>query len=355
MVPVVAKKEHVSTPPSKVPELGQFPARGITAEDYAAMEQMQDQAVASKPPLCDSSCEEEIKATKKQRDELKRIKPEACVIFHCGSKSELPFYEPYFRNLDGLPYDLFVTLRKDEWVDIDMKEIQAKFEQLHNNNNCSAGFTHVIMMENRGMDAGGWIQTMKFMKHLGITSDSYRYVLKMHTKRSYSVLKEPGRGDWRTLLMNSCLGSKDQRDWCLLQLRAPQVAMVGASAWLVSGKVWDSLDDYLYRWFFVNTTEPPTRKNFMFIGGTMFWANWASISKPWLDRNTEELTEMFDTMEPGYVFGDPPGTPHIVERLFAYMLQLQGLKVIGTSMPEDAHIAPAHGCVQIGIPVRDEY
>jgi hypothetical protein len=229
---------------------------------------------------------------------------------------------------------LYVTVRSDQWT---AEEALATFEKCHVSEQ-GAGSTHVIVMENKGMDGGGWLQVMLYMKRRQRENNNntdnslYKYVLKLHTKRSYTGKQFT---DWRALLSDACVGDSKQVIYCLnlLKTNPTTIGMIGTTTWLIPDRLCPELKNYCLKWDVLNTTKQTlsNRAGLHFVAGTMFWARFDLVATyPFLNRREEQLLAMFQDMLPGYVSGLPvPTDAHIMERLFGLFVEEQNMLVHG--------------------------
>ena len=90
------------------------------------------------------------------------------VHLHLYYKEQLPKIVKYLKNLDGVDYDLFVTMVEDD-EQVKLK-ILAEFPN-----------SKIWVVENRGYDIGPFIE---FLHRIDLKD--YEYVLKVHTKGTKS-------------------------------------------------------------------------------------------------------------------------------------------------------------------------
>ncbi len=117
------------------------------------------------------------------------------VHLHLYYKEQLPKIVKYLKNLDGVDYDLFVTMVEDD-EQVKLK-ILAEFPN-----------SKIWVVENRGYDIGPFIE---FLHRIDLRD--YEYVLKVHTKRllngeyCYFNKKRFSLASWTKILYESLLGT----------------------------------------------------------------------------------------------------------------------------------------------------
>jgi hypothetical protein len=259
---------------------------------------------------------------------------------------EWSFYAPFFTHLADVVYDLYVTVRLDEWPCQDTAQtfFQSFHEDLERQHGVvGVGQTHVIRIENRGMDGGGFIMALHYMRtFFSPAQPPYLEILKLHTKKAYT--HGPKKG-WRASLVNSLMGSPQQVQTCLRMLRtSPNCGAVVCKAWFWTEQMRPLVQNYMTRWSLSLASSPETMlKRSEFVAGTMFWAKFPALCNVFLQR---DLLAMFDAMPIGKPTGESDA--HALERIFGNLLIEQNLSIEKTTLPEHAHLVHGLGALPKG-------
>ena len=259
--------------------------------------------------------------------------PRLCVIFHLGYMEEWSFYESYLCHLAHVPFDFYVTVRKDVYPDsTSLLAVEKLFSDFHRSlcekgglvtssqktvnhdsgDAISAGQTFVLSVENRGLDGGGWFMALHAIQKMG---RSYQYVLKVHSKSTRHLGPE-----WRLMLIRAVASSPHKIDRCLRMLdEDPSVGMIGSAQWLFSEGTRTQVKAFADR-----IGIPITRSGVRFIAGTMFWARFEVLARPF---RSMDLQKIITTLPEGFPVAESDG--HWIERLFGYFVEEANLRVVG--------------------------
>jgi lipopolysaccharide biosynthesis protein len=224
-----------------------------------------------------------------------------CVVFHIGDPQTLGFYLPYLRNIPE-SYDLYATvLQKD--IKTKVPNVRDALKKLNDN-------VVIIPMPNRGMDPGGWIKTLQRIFQYGA---HYEYVLKIHTKAGGPEWRQK----WRTNLVRALIGTKKKAQDCLNIFESkPKVGMIGARPCCLPQ---DFRPDVTH---FGRRIGIPPSNMYKFVGGTMFWARFEPIAKPFRKLNLDFVFNQFPPGKP-----EDEGPPHYMERIFGSIITQAGYMI----------------------------
>lgn len=253
--------------------------------------------------------------------------PSICVFFHCGTWSEWPFFESYLQHLKGVvDFDFLVTLRP--CANKNESEARKKvFHEFYASMKTSSGECWVIEMEeNRGLDIGGFLTSLAFLR--GIQRLSYDYILKVHTKRAFPPNWKSWPKDWRVGLMEAVLGSPTQIQKCLHLLKSESShGMIASKEWIWEEDERDDIARYAESSLLSKTIlyETKSSNKKQFVAGTIFWARFAPLVKPFLDMNLAKLVREMPVGKKDWVDAEP----QYVERLLGTVMQNAQLNIYG--------------------------
>lgn len=202
-------------------------------------------------------------------------------------------------NLDG-DFDLFISVPFD--VDFSTQDILKQHLD-----------TYILRCKNRGRDIAPFFTVFSVIYPL-----QYKYVLKIHTKRS------PHRRDgdiWRNDLLSKLIGSRKlvQEVKDTLDAR-PEVAIIAPQGHVVhSSSFLESNADYIKR--LAEKINIRYDEDFIFVAGSMFWL------RPSAFKKLLPLSLAPNDFEPEK--GQLDGTlAHAIERFFGLLTLSSGLTII---------------------------
>ena len=230
------------------------------------------------------------------------------VHLHLYYKEQVPKILKYLNNLDGVDYDLFVTMVEDD-EQVKLK-ILAEFPN-----------SKIWVVENRGYDIGPFIE---FLHRIDLSD--YEYVLKVHTK--HEDLFEYGcfngvRLDCKTwadtlwgALLGSCLVVKNNIN---LLDNNKNIGMIGNSFSL-------SNEEWLYKTLKKRIEQEAENINLKlsslyFVAGTMFMVR-SLLLKPFLNYDIRDF-EYSSSKVKDYALA------HVIERLLGWSVAAQGYEIKG--------------------------
>ena len=237
------------------------------------------------------------------------------VHLHIFYKEQLPKIIKYLKNLEGVDYDLFVTMSDDD------EEIKAQILVEHS----QAKF---FIVENRGYDIGPFIE---FLHRIEL--NDYKYVLKVHTKGTKSNNYTHLNGNrldnalWGRILWDSMLATKEQLSSNLKEFEKDEkLGMLGSAYCLTNSpvdyeKLLDGINENLAKMGFNAVKEC------QFVAGAMFMCR-ASLLEP---LKCFKLSD-FDLTDGKIKEG---ALAHIIERLMSVIVELQNYKIRGIKHKTD--------------------
>lgn len=236
--------------------------------------------------------------------------PTIAVHLHIFYTDMWDLMRSYLTNLQGTPYHLYVTLIREN------RQLAEKIKSFH-------AESTIWVVENRGYDVGPFLY---FLHQIDLSQ--YDYILKLHTKGNMpDGIREVcerymGKTWWRTLMLQSVLGSKQQ---VLNNLEIfeqnPKVGMLGSEYLIVDTRFdTDIMRDYLQ-----STLEKlgySNTRHDTFIAGTIFMVR-SSLMQIIKDNFT--LAD-FEPSQKGCHDGT---LAHVMERLLGILPQVQGYTLQG--------------------------
>lgn len=227
----------------------------------------------------------------------------------------------HLTNLQGTSYHLYVTLIKED------PKLAEKIKSFHKEST-------IWVVENRGYDVGPFLY---FLHQIDLSQ--YDYILKLHTKGNmpagvHGVCgRYMGKTWWRTLMLQSVLGSKQQvLNNLEIFAQNPKVGMLGSKYLIVDTQFdIDIMRDYLQ-----STLEKlgyPNTKYDTFVAGTIFMVR-SSLMQIIKDNFT--LAD-FEPSQKGCHDGT---LAHVMERLLGILPQEQGYTLQGVGKNKRYELMP---------------
>ena len=231
------------------------------------------------------------------------------VHLHLYYLEQLPEILRYLQSLDGLDYDLFVTMVEEN------KEVTAQIKD-------SQPKAQIILTPNYGYDVGPFIALLH-----QIDLDKYAYVLKIHTKGNVSRNHTWINGHrldnrlWKQILFDALLKNKErvQEDLALLESK-PQIGMI-SSKYCVSTERWTYRDMLPQINKVLTECGLSQTQKMSFVAGTMFYVR-AKLLKPLLRYTINDFAPSDGDIKEGTF-------AHVMERLMGALVQAQGYTVYG--------------------------
>lgn len=218
-------------------------------------------------------------------------------------------FRDYLKNIVD-PFDLYVTMA-DDVLSID------EFQEMSRRIKRDFPQASTTLVQNKGLDIGPFLLTLNSVLNRGV---DYDYVMKLHTKRSIHTMGEGGDG-WRKELVDALLLNPQKYIRNRQLFDDNEVGMVGAKKWVTSHVETNSRTVDYYK------AKLGVPKGKDFIGGTVFLMRF-EILKKYL--TTDNILAVYKELETGY-FKDweAPTKTHALERMFGYMTQNSGYRIVG--------------------------
>jgi len=256
----------------------------------------------------------------------KQIKTLA-VHLHLFYIEQLPEILNHLKCLDGLDLDLFVTMvQKNENAERQIRNFNPNAQ--------------IYIIQNKGYDVGPFID---FLHKIDL--DSYKYILKIHTKSEISPNQTCLNGYyfnnklWKNILFDSLLGTRKNviKKINLLE-QNKKIGMLSSKFCITSEKrCYDTLlpqiNDVMQRCGF-NKVE-----TFHFVAGTMFYVR-ANLLKPLLRYTIDDFAQTNGSVKDGTF-------AHVIERIFGALIEAQSY-----SLYEDKYISIKYYAKLISFSIR---
>jgi lipopolysaccharide biosynthesis protein len=224
------------------------------------------------------------------------------VAVHVFYENEWKYIRNKLKNLDGTPYDLFITLPEKNL------HLIKSIKRYHQN-------ATINVVPNRGRDILPFLFLLERLSKL-----EYNYVLKLHTKRS---LHRPDGEEWFRELIDNLLPNKEIVGDILQDLKRG-AAMIGPANHHISlGRYIGESDAYLRKYLAKFYGEKKALKimeaklKLGFFAGSMWWCRVDSLEKL---ISEHFILEDFES-EQGQIEGT---LAHAVERLSTLLPVLDG-------------------------------
>ena len=219
----------------------------------------------------------------------------------------------YLNNLE-YEYDLFISLVKNY-----PESFLRKLRNITKN-------TKILIVENKGMDVGGFLQVYKTL------DKSYDLILKIHTKKGLGSAQKPSRfflkhgieetkkrGErWFNRSMNGVLQNKTKVKTIIERFQNNKdCGMTGVKLY----NNWNPNVELMNDVFNLMNLKV-NYDNYFFVGGTIFWVR-NSIFKKYL---TDEIIDKILNISPeGYAY--EPSINHAMERVFGCLVFLDNKQI----------------------------
>jgi lipopolysaccharide biosynthesis protein len=215
-------------------------------------------------------------------------------------------WEEFAKKLKSIDanFVLYVTICENE-------------HQIANNILSDFPYAKITKVQNKGLDVGPFLLTMKSILDNNI---EYDFIIKLHSKKSIHHGQLDGFGvRWRNKLVDSIIGSSERLNSTLLNLETGEYGMATASEYIYQEDNIEWMSDLL------NNLEINVKENCnYFAAGTMFIVRF-NILYDFL--NTIELDTLYQLTTPGYIHDG--GIEHKLERVFGFIVQDAGYKILG--------------------------
>ena len=231
------------------------------------------------------------------------------VHLHIYYTDMLPKILQYLKNLEGLEYDLYVTMVTEN------KEVESKIKSFNKD-------ADIKVVENRGYDIGPFID---FLHRIDLSN--YKYILKVHTKGTKSNNYTHLNGNrldnalWGRILWDSMLSSSSRiRDNIKELDKNDKAGMIG-SAYCHTNELKD------YQKLLPQINENLVKMGFSeieklsFIAGSMFLCR-ANLLQPLTMFKLDDFAPTDGKIKEGTL-------AHIVERLLCVIITSQNYKIKG--------------------------
>lgn len=195
-------------------------------------------------------------------------------------------------------FDLVVTLSENN-IDISDK-IKKHFPK-----------AIIFKLPNKGLDVGPFLKVLKYFKENKL---EYDYLIKIHSKKSHYNTRLGT--EWRNDLVNAIIGDKETLDNITALMDRTKIKMCGSKKWFLSANTKR----------YMGTFNLPRINNRIcnFIGGTMFVVDYDIMVNSF---TIEDLDKLYEKMPEGYKRDHSPA--HHMERIFGFVVQNKGYKLIG--------------------------
>lgn len=169
----------------------------------------------------------------------------------------------------------------------------------------------ILRLPNKGLDIGPFLKTLKYLKENKL---EYDYLIKIHSKKSH--YNERLGKIWRNDLVDSIIEDKETLENLIALMDKTKYKMCGSRKWFIPSKA----DKYMC----VMNLPKLKGKASHFIGGSMFIVDYHIL----IDSITlEEIDRLYEKMPNGYVRDYT--IAHHMERIFGFIVENKGYKVIG--------------------------
>jgi lipopolysaccharide biosynthesis protein len=209
-------------------------------------------------------------------------------------------FDSYLTNLNG-DFDLFVSIPED--VEFQHELILSKYPQ-----------AYIYRLKNQGRDMAPFINIF-----LEIYPHQYKYVCKVHTKRS--THRQDGH-IWRQDLLEKLLGSQLQVDVAKQTFdENPDIGLIAPEGHVVPGSFYWGKNETKVHMLAQQAGIPWNKQNFQFVAGSMFWFKPAAIYPiTLLELNRSDFED-----EQGQVDGT---LAHALERFVGLLAQSTGFRIM---------------------------
>lgn len=230
------------------------------------------------------------------------------IHLHLYYLEQLPEILNYLRSLEGMDYDLYVSMiSHDEEVEREINRFKPDAQ--------------IWIIPNQGYDVGPFID---FLHKIDL--DEYRYILKIHTKGKSNnhTWLNGNRLDnklWKEILLDSLLKDKErvQENLNLLEDN-PQIGMLSSKYCITDEK-------RTYQKLLPQINSELTKCGFdevdklSFVAGTMFYVR-SKLLKPLLKYSFNDFDKTDGNIKDGTF-------AHVMERLFGGLVLAQGYTIHG--------------------------
>lgn len=232
------------------------------------------------------------------------------VHLHIHYQEQLDEILSRLANLQGVEYDLFVTLTDED------EQVRAKIKAFKPE-------AKIIKVENRGYDIGPFVEFLHC-----INLDDYQYVLKLHTKakhsQNYTHLNNMRFDNtlWGKVLWDALLATPKRVRKDMQILENPQVGMLSSKYCINKEernykKLLTQINQKLEE-LKLHKTERPE-----FVAGSMFYAK-AKLLKPLLNLQISDFAPTDAKVKEGTL-------AHVVERVLGEVIKEQGYEIYGVN------------------------
>lgn len=231
------------------------------------------------------------------------------VHLHIYYTEQLPNILRYLKSLEGVDYDLYVTMvAKNEEVEAQIKSFNKDAD--------------ILVVENRGYDIGPFVD---FLQRVNL--DDYKYVMKLHTKGTKSNNYTHLNGNrldnalWGRILWDSMLSTKEQVNNNIKEFeKDDKLGMIGSEYCLTNSlvdyeKLLDGINENLIKIGFGEVDKCS------FVAGAMFICR-AELLKPLRCFKLVDFAPTDSKIKEGTL-------AHVVERIMGVIIELQNYKIRG--------------------------
>lgn len=230
------------------------------------------------------------------------------VHLHLYYTEQLPNILKYLRSLEGVDYDLFVTM---------VKAAEGVEEQIKSFNNKAK----IWVVENRGYDIGPFID---FIHKINL--DDYKYILKLHTKgtrsNNYTLLNNNRLDNalWGKILWDSMLSSSSQIKNNIKVLdKNKTIGMIGSAychtnSYIDYQELLPQINEQLVKIGYSSI------KQLSFIAGSIFICR-AKLLQPLTKFKLDDFASTDGKIKEGTL-------AHVMERIFGTIVTLQNQQIL---------------------------
>lgn len=238
-----------------------------------------------------------IKFKKKKR--INEDKKKLLCHLHLYYSNQLDYFLEKLKNINGVDYDLFVTMPKYN------KEVEDKILAFKSNSKILTG-------ENRGYDVWPFIKIIK-----NVDLEKYDYVLKLHTKNH----DRKGKFSWRNKAVDALIKDKRRFKNNIKRLKRKDIGLIASGKYIFKAEGdQPENNDMLFNEMKRIGFE---LKSLKYAAGTMFLAK-SEIFK-FLKRDDINET-MFEIGGKSHTCGT---YAHVYERLFSFSCYQLNYKIYG--------------------------
>jgi lipopolysaccharide biosynthesis protein len=180
----------------------------------------------------------------------------------------------------------------------------------------------IFWFDNKGMDIGPFFSILKYF----IENDlNYKYLIKLHTKKSIKSIGEEKGTNWRIGLVNSLIGSNEIFKKNISSFEDDKNINIGGNPnYFYRDSNLDWLRDELYNLKMIKDLHNSSDfDDMLIVSGTMFMVRY-KVYKEFFTIN--DIDRILSQLTDGYIRDKM--IEHKLERILSYIPQLNGSKIL---------------------------